>query len=205
MVYAKRYKRRYKKSNYKGVSKAVKYYVNRQIAGHTENKLLAYNTQAEFNVISTTWTELNTTNIAQGLTVINRVGRQVKLKSLEIDMLIEKADATNIFRVIIGLFSGQLTTPLQTGAATISQAITRNTLNGLIKKYLDRYIVCDGVKQSIAHFKYFKKFTKPVYITWASDAANQDKKLFVSILSDSGAIAHPLSTAGRINLRFEDA
>jgi len=204
MVYGKR-ARHFKKSYYKGVNKAVKYYVNKQIAKNTENKMIVYNTAAQFNLISTAWTELDTTNISQGTGLIQRVGRQIKLKSLEIDMLLDKEDETNVFKVIIGLYAGQLTTPLTTAGVTMNTAITKNNVNGVIKKYLDKFIVCDGVKQSIAHFKYFKKFSKPVYITWAQDGGQPDKRLFVSIISDSGAAAHPVSSWGKILLRFEDA
>lgn len=197
--------KRYKKTYYKGVNKAVKYYVNKQIAKNVETKMIVYNSAAEFNLLSTTWTELQVSNIAQGTGLISRIGRQVKLKSLEVDMLIDKTDATNMFRIVIGTYMGTLTTPMTTALATMNTAITKNNLNGVIRKYLDKYIVCDGVKQSIAHFKYYKQFKKPVYITWAADAGNPDKRLIMSILSDSGAAAHPFSSAGRIVLRFEDA
>lgn len=198
-------KKRYNKMYSKNVSKAVKHYVNKQIAKNTENKMIVYDASGEFNSLSTTWTELNLTDIDQGTSVIERIGRQIKLKSLEVDMVIKAGDTNNILRVIIGLFSGQMTTPLATGTQGLSTAITKNTCEGLIKKYYDKYVVLDGVRQDMAHVKYFKKFKKPIYITWSSDAASQDKHLFMSILSDSSAVTHPSSPVGRVLLRFEDA
>lgn len=189
----------------KSVPLPVKKYVKREIKKNVENKMIVWNAAAQFNFLTTAWTELDVSAIGQGTGLIQRVGRQVKLQSLEINMLLDRVDATQTFRVIIGLYSGQVVTPLQTAGVTMNTVVTRNNQNGLIKKYLDKYIVCDATQRSIANFKYYKYYKRPIQITWAQDAAQPDKKLIVSIISDSGAAAHPFSSYGRLVLRFEDA
>lgn len=124
-------------------------FVKRVIANNIENKQTTGSMPSSFNSVSTNWVEIDPSNIAQGTLSAQRVGRQIKLKSLEVNCVMAGGqsetltdDPYNVIRVVIGLWSGQTPTPLGTALTTIDAPIRKDlgSRNFLIKKLLDRYI-----------------------------------------------------------------
>lgn len=216
----------YRRKTYRKPSRAVKQYVQRAIGANVENKQVTVSMNATFSAITTTWTEADLCNITQGVTGPARIGRKVKLCSLEINCVIAEGaaeiltdDPYNVVRCMVALWSGAAgTTPLATAGTTINAPIRKNlgTRNYLIKKYLDKYIGLqvtstekgggDGYTPQLKNIKYYKKFKKPILITWGDDTTTYpDKRLMISMISDSSAVTNPGIIAGYAVMTYEDA
>ena len=206
MVMVKRRKGRPRK-----IPPSFKTFVKKEIEKNIENKVNTLDLDDNFLTVGTTWVEHIMCNPAQGDGMTQRSGRQIKIKSLEIKgVLSAAADGSAldenrcIVRIIIGLFQGTVATPLATAGATINSPITRDqmTRGRLVTKYLDRYVPLDvtstekgagdGYAPQQKGFRYFKRFNKPITITYGDDTATYpDKLLFLSMISDSAAVPNP--------------
>lgn len=196
---------------YKKVPKSIKQYVARKIDGAIEDKHKFLLCGTEFSGIpSGTWQYSNCCNITQGATEEQRIGRKIRIKSVNLDGYLACADTTNFVRLILGLFddSGGLQ------GMTLSQDIVpaNNGQGSLIKKYYDKVHYLKSEPLSIGdvlrvnHIRYYKRFKKPITITYADDSATYwNKMLMWCALSDSSATPHPAFLQGHMTCTFEDA
>jgi len=163
--------------------------------------------------------------LAQGTGSNERIGNQVKIRSIEMKMVISTGtalsvldDSFNVLRMVLALWGGNTTTPLATAPATTMNKPIRSGLSGagFIKKYLDKYIpitvTCpeasggDGYTPGLRQIKYYKKFKIPLPITFATNATTYpDKRLILSMISDSSVTPHPGIINGYYVVCYEDA
>lgn len=200
---------------------AVKTIVKKQIDKAIEDK---YTTSA----LTDTWASVNTIptekdlcNPAQGTTSITRIGRKIRLKSVEVNGVLAQGstgtlsdDPYNVFRVILGLYTGSSTTPLSSLALT-APLMKDSTGGQLLKsKLYDEYIPLtvvstekgggDGYTPALKKFKLYKKLNK--VITWADDTTTYpDTRLIMSCISDSTVVVNPGFITGYVIVRWEDA
>lgn len=224
MVYRKRrfFKRYWRR---KFIPRPVKRYVHRAIARNIENKYAIGDLNAVFGSIPATWTEQVLVNPSQGVTPQTRLGNKIKIKSLEMKGVMAGGcaenvldDPYNVVRIVIGLYNGSDTTPLTDAPAVMDAPITTRLYSQaqLIKKYYDKYFHFnavsveknggDGYASNTVGFRYYKRFKKPLWITWGDDSTTYPTKyLIMSALSDSGAVPHPGFIAGYWKVTYEDA
>lgn len=180
------------------------------VARNVESKQYYTDLAGSFNILNTTPAEVDTCHPVQGTGLQGRIGRQIKIKSIEIKAVFVGADATQVFRLVLASCNGTTTTPFNTtyGVTTINALIKYNTMRNLLrKKYLDRFITMDTVHETfIKQFRYYKRFKKPILMTWGDDAdAYPNQRLILMCTSDSGAPAHPFVSQGWCCVTYEDA
>jgi len=204
-------------------NRAITAIVRRQLDRAIEDKI-SYHSFEDENVTQV-WTEYNVCTPALGADSGQRIGRRIRIKSLEIRIAVIQGsnelltdDAFNLVRFIVALYNSKVNTPLATNGVTMSTPLLRTTTVGgscLIKKYLDQYFTLnvssteqgdgDGYTPQIKLFKYYKKF-KNLYIDYGSgNNIDFDKQLHFSFLSDSIAATHPYIYKGWWVCRYEDA
>lgn len=168
------------------------------------SQLLATN----FGNISNAWSEVDImASIAQGDTVYTRDGAQINLHSFLMRGILAAGDTTNVLRVIVALWDSATATPCATLGNTIDTVINKDVPGGagLIRKYIDRYICIDSVDTNLVPIRWFWRFFRPLRIHYAGAAATTaHRKLIISIISDSGAAAHPGFTQGVWYVGFKE-
>lgn len=208
----------------KGVTKSVKRYVAKAIDRSTENKQVYQTLASNWGSVGNSWIEVNLCNPAQGLTETTRIGRKIRIKSINLRGIMVGGqtntvadDKYNVVRIIIGLYtygpSGS--NVLNTAGATISQPITKNwnTKGMLIKKFYDKYITLPvagldstGYVGLPKQWKYFKRLGKGILVNYADDSSSYPNKAIVmSVISDSTAVANPGFISGYGLISYEDA
>jgi len=199
--------------------------VARAIDKATEDKLVVKTLRTDMSSIPiTTWTEINLCNPAQGLTNSTRVGRRIKIKSLEFRGIIagganESAfdDMYNTVRVVFALWNTTNDTPIG-NALDRDYPLQSTTYTGaqkLIKKLYDKQIgfqvastekaAGDGYAPEVKSIRFYKRF-KNLYIEYADDSTTYpNKRLIMSCVSDSAAVPNPGFIGGYTFVKFEDA
>lgn len=225
MGMGKIYKVPFKRGRKAKVAPAVKTYVSKAIDRSVEDKMNALSLTSAFSSVGTAWVEQQLTSIAQGDTQVARTGRRIKIRSVELNGVIAGAgfetaadDAYNVVRLVLGLYTGQSTTPLATAVADRNLPITKSaqTRGCLIKKYVDKFIPLeitssekgngDGYAPQLKRVKFYKHWKKGMTINWGDDSTDYpDKRIVLSMASDSGAVVHPGFVAGFWKIMFEDA
>lgn len=206
--------------------RALKSMVVRQIDRNVENKQITVSLNATYGAITSNWTESDLTNVAEGVTGNGRIGRKLKLRSIEVKGVMATGDSEsladdpyNVVRIVIGLWSGSAgATPLGTALTTINAPIRKNlgTRNFLIRKYYDKYIPLsvtstekgggDGYTPQTKLISYFKRFKRPILITYGDDTVTYpDKRFIFAAISDSSGVPSPGFIAGYIVVSYEDA
>lgn len=199
-------------------------YVNRAIHKNIENKFdygsLAI---APFTSVTTTWSERSFGLVARGTEVRQRIGNSITVKSLQLEMVLVGGttnsiadDARNTLRIVLASWDGDTNTPLGTASWNMDYPL-RSTLgpttSNMLKKYYDKYmtITSGGADDTgyipgmrkISYYKYFKKGYKMNFADATADYP--DKRLILSMISDSGAIPNPGVTSGYFVITYEDA
>lgn len=208
------------------VPKPVKRFVYKALAKHTEDKFTSSNL-AYLSSIGNAWIEAVQGNPSQGTDKNTRIGNMIKIKSYYLNGVIAAGangnladDAYNVVRVVLGVYGGIATgTPLQTAGLTLDSVIRtdwQNARGTLIQKIFDKYIPLtvtstekgggDGYAPGLKRVKLYHKFKKPLTIQW-NDNSNSypNKKLILSVISDSSAVTNPGFVAGYQVCNFEDA
>lgn len=188
------------------VPRPVKSYVRRSIFRANEQKMRDYDLSTVFATLPNTWVEQDVSTVGEGDALYQREGREIRITSLEIKCTFHVVDNPgNTFRVVIGLFNGTQATPLATAGVSYDNILVPVACrNFLMKKYFDKYICINTASETDRYFHYFKKFKKPIVIKFGDDTSTYpDKRLFVSIMSDSGAVTHPYVAAGYSLTRFQ--
>lgn len=189
---------------------------------NVENKFISGALTTSFASVNNTWDEQVLSTVAQGTDQDERIGNHIRLRSLEIKGVIAQGSADsssddpyNVMRIVIGLW-GSSTTPLGNVAWGINVPLRKNMNPGeLFKKYYDKYVALtvtstekgegDGYTPGLKQFHYYKKF-KNVVINWGSSATTEpDKRMILSIVSDSAAVPNPGFINGYWVLTYEDA
>jgi len=189
-----------------------------------ESKIINRSLSTYFPSISTTWSELDITNIGQGTTVQTRIGSQVHITTIRITGVIAQGssqtaldDPYNVVRIVVGLYTagGLPSTPLLTAGATLNSPICSqsNTNGRLVRKFLDVYVplhvVCVERDGGDGYVPSLKKFDYSVRVsfrqTYGTDAATYpNHTVILSMISDSSAVPGPGFVAGRVETRFTD-
>lgn len=180
------------------------------VARNTESKQYYTDLAGSFNLLSTTPSEVDTCHPVQGTGLQGRIGRQIKIKSIDIKAVFNGVDATQVFRLVLASCNGTTTTPFNTtfAATTINAVIRYNTMRNLLKrKFLDKFITMDVTHETaIKQFRYYKRFKKPIVMTWGDDAdAYPNQRLILMCVSDSGSVSHPYVSQGWCVVTYEDA
>lgn len=200
----------------KKVPKSVKTYVTKKIDNMIEDKFIHNDLSAisTFNSIGSTWQNYALCTPPQNVSASGRTGRSVRVKGFELYGILTPADsAGNIVRIIAHLNTSA--TPFLGPVFDFDWncAPDNNTGGALIRKYYDKFIPLrftsaaagDAVAlQKVIHIK--KRFKKPLKITWATDSDTYfNHMLYISVISDSGVVAHPGFTRGFVRCDYEDA
>lgn len=222
------YKKSYKsgKGFKKSVSRAVKKYVKKVLDNTIENKRSTLVLNSVWTSVGTNWIERSLCVPAQGTQAGQRVGNKIKIKSIELNGVISCGayelltdDPYNVVRIVIGEYTGAGSAPLATAGLNINSPIQAgyNNARGLLKKkYLDKVIPLmvtstekgggDGYTPQLKRVKYYKKFRTPINVVFADDGATYPScQLFMSVISDSGAVTSPGFVQGFVNVTYEDA
>lgn len=189
---------------------ATKAYVDRAISRIEEKKMKYENIASSLNSVGTTWVEVDMTDIDVGDSLGHRDGAKILLKSINIQGILQTGDDTNAIRLVVALWDGRTATPLTTNGATISSPAYKDTLtgDGLIKKYLDKYIAIEAAittEYGQRVFGFYKKWKKGIPIIYTGDGTTANKKLIVSMISDSVAVSHPGFGFGYASVRYTDS
>lgn len=215
--YSKR-KRSFKRKS--GFKKAVKNIVKSEISKAVETKFTTANTSTSFASISTNWSEVDLTNIGQGVTATTRVGQEIDLRGVRINGVmvggqtnVALDDNRNIVRIVLALWDTKTATPCQTNGVTLSALLNNKVPSGtgLIKKYMDRIITLNspgrdstGYMPAQRYIKIYKRLARKIkYSTTAGTTAQT--KLVLSMLSDSVAVPNPGFVSGDLSVYFDDA
>lgn len=195
------------------------------IHNNIENKILTERMVTNYSSVSNTWSESSLMLIPQGIGNNQRIGNQIRIRSLEVNGIIAEGssgspadDIYNVMRIVIALWSGStVTTPLQTAATSLDACIRRtNAPQGLLKKYYDKYIPLtvasttdnagNGYCPNLRKFKYYKIFKKGLLIDFGnSGTLTPDKRLIMSMITDSFGIPNPGFITGYWAISYEDA
>lgn len=198
-------------------------YVNKAIHKNIENKFDYGALATVFTSIGSTWSELPFGLIGRGTEVNKRIGNSITVKSIQLEMVIVGGavnsvadDARNTIRMVLASWDGDTNQPLGTASWSMDYPI-RSTLgpsaNNMIKKYYDKYITLPSPgpddtgyipgMRKVSYYKYFKKGYKMNFADATAD--HPDKKLILSMISDSSVIPNPGVTNGYFVITYEDA
>lgn len=203
-------KRKYYRKKKARVPKETKTYVKRTQLKGMEPKQKACVLSTTFGSVGDTWVEWDATEITQEVAVTNRIGNEITITSLEFYGILRPADTYNDFRIVVALWDGRNQVPCATNSVTLGLALTKampsSATVGLITKYKDMLIgLCTTDKnQRVVKFsKTWKTGLRIKYSTSANTTAQ--RRLIVSMLSDSGAVGHPGFTSGWIQVGYRDS
>lgn len=204
----------------KYVPRPVKAFVKKAIAKNIENKFRTEQATTNFSSIGNAWVEVDLTDMAQGGGIGQRIGNEIKLKAFSLrgtlvggQNNLATDDNRNTVRIVLALWDASSVTPLQTNGAGLNTYIGKrtNVSKGLLKKYIDKIIELPtagrdstGYLPAMKMVKMFVKLNSFVkYYGSASTADN--KKLILSIITDSALVSHPGFTNGYHTMFYEDA
>lgn len=175
--------------------------------------------------VGTTWIEADVSSMSQGDTLANRDGRKIAISGFEFRGILAQGsnevaidDAYNCFRIVLGLYQGiGGITPLASAGTTLNTSISKDsgTRGTLLRKLYDKYIALnvqateqgagDGYAPQVRTVNYYKKFKTPITVTYGDDTVNQpDKRLVLSMISDSGAAINPGFVCGYYRIYAKD-
>lgn len=190
---------------------ATKKYVNQRIKANQEHKYKA-DTLTTLSSINNAWIEVDLTNIAQGDSATSRDGADIILESIEINAVVANGDDNNVVRMIIAIWDNTTQVPLADGGGNIDSVLTLANVNGytagMSKKLYDQYILLDvpftgaTVQKPI---KYYYRFKNGLKIHYTTGASTGSKKIILSMISDSIAVANPGITHGFAKVVFTDS
>lgn len=207
-----------------------KAYVTKQqmykaIHKNIENKMNYDRMVGNFGSVGSTWLEQTTSAVAQGTGNNQRIGNQIRIRSIEINGVIAQGsqefatdDPWNTMRIVLALWAGgTVSTPLGTAAFDMNTPLRRtNCPQGLMKKYYDKYVPLtvvstekgggDGYAPGLRKFKFFKIFKKGLLIDFGDATTTRpDKRLIISMISDSFVVTNPGFLQGFWAVSYEDA
>lgn len=234
MVYRRRSFRRGRRfRRYRGggrrFARKVTRIAKRAVWKAAETKSVTYtNVSSTYGSVSTTWVENNFEGVGQGTARDQRVGAKIAIRSLWIEGIFTQGsngtsadDMWNVLRIVIALWRKEAgTTPFASQAVTVpglNHPIVKgdDTCIGMIKKYYDKTFKLetngverasgDGYCPRLYKFKYYKRFRKPIVMTWpGNNGADPNCRLRMSMLSDSTAIVNPGFISGFSRITFKD-
>lgn len=209
------------------VSGAVKNYVEARFDANQEDKRSLFYLQDTFASVGNAWIELLLNGPPQGTQAGNRTGNRIRLRSIELKGFLVQGsnelvtdDAWNEFRMVLGLYSGASNVPLADAAVPLGGALDPAVMPArarLLRKYVDKWIPMnvtsteqgagDGYTPSVQVVSYKKSFGKRgIVITFGDDTTTYiDKRLILSMTSDSAAVTNPGFTHGYVLVKYEDA
>lgn len=198
-------------------------YVKKAIHKNIENKF-DYGSMAvaPFTSIGTSWVEQAFGLVGRGTEVNKRIGNSITVKSIQLEMVLVGGatdniadDAYNTVRIVLAAWDCE-TTPLGAASWNMNYPL-RSTLcpttSSMLKKYYDKYITIPSVgagtigvtpgMRKVSYYKYFKKGFKMNFADASADYP--DKKLILSMISDSQLPPNPGVTNGYWVITYEDA
>lgn len=201
------------------VSKKVKKYVKKAIISKAEHKISSSTLITNFNSVGNAWVELDTTILTQGVPQSQRIGNSINVTSLGLRGVLVGGQANvatddnrNVLRMVVAIWDGRTATPLATNGATISSILRKDlaTGNGLIKILCDRTFVLTspgrdstGYMPYQKYIKFYKKIMRKIDYTTTVNTTSQ-RKIIISMITDSAAVPHPGFVTGTWQLNFTD-
>lgn len=179
-----------------------------------------------FGSVSNAWVEYDMLGqIAQGLDAVGqRLGRSIKVHGVQIKGNIFGGatgaggldEFYNNIRLCLLKFSAAKTgalTPLQTAGVQISSPLSHTVNPGLDHIYRDKYIALtnQGFGAGLASaghraINWYVKFRKPIHVNFTGVGVNTNQiQLYLSMISDSGAIPNPGFSAGWLKVIYTDS
>lgn len=206
----------YKKKRYSKkpkVAKAIKQYVAKKIDNAIEDKLMISDLNSECaSISSTAWDYTYPCNPAQGTSANTRIGRRIKIKSIEIDGWLSAGDSYNLMRIV--LLKCDNTDALASHTLTSYISTDSNSSGAIMQVYYDkvhklRYVPVDGstatVMPDYKHIRIKRKFKNFTVMYGDNGTTQYNHTLCFACLSDSGTPPNPGFINGRIVCRYEDA
>jgi len=209
--------RKYRKSG-KSV-KSIKRIVNKLIVRKSEKKFNIVGLPATFGSVGTAWIETDFTNLSQGSAQGNRIGDSINAYSIGFKGVfaggqsnLATDDVRNTVRIILAWWDGRSSTPCATNAVALSSLIQSDetTGAGLIKILYDRTFYLQspgrdstGYMPALRYLKFYKKLNRKInYLTTTSTTSQ--KRLIMSVISDSAVVSHPGFISGYGLFKFTD-
>jgi len=192
--------------------------IRKALARNTPNRRIVDTANNILNIAyASTWKEIGLLSaIAQGDDLMNRTGRTIKIKYLELNFYIKPDPDANFtdqgIRHVLTLCNKRDTTPLTGTSVYAENKIVDLPESGIIRKYYDKFKMFNfwGTKADNTigyakpmHIVIKKSWKKGLKVNYTS-GAEIDKELYISYISNiAGAI--PVITGGFYRLVFEDA
>jgi len=214
-------KRTYNKAK---ASKAM-YRIAKQVVKKNVEQKIMFGDLTAFNSVATTWAEVVLSAPLQGVDKQNRIGNRVGITSIEVYGTLCQAsygaaldDPYNTIRIVLGQWSAAASaTPCQSVSLGLNTPLRTNLncLSMLQKKLFDKYIPLqvastergagDGYAPEVKPFKLYKKFKNPIPIQFGdNNNTRPDKRLVLSMISDSGTAPNPGFVGGYWVVTFTD-
>lgn len=219
-------KRRFNRRTRRSIKRVVK----RVLSQAAEKKIAIATLPAAFSSITSTWTERwLTSSIVLGTDDFQRIGRKIRVLSIEVHGTLQNGyggatgDVWNQVRFHCGLwrYNTSVSNPLAADAITFNNPISKNGFGTtqmearLIKNYKDKTINFNpphtfdnaGAYQYtfpvVRSFKWYKRFKKPVVITYDS-AGNPRSDILMAVMSDSLVASNPGFINGWLKIMYDD-
>lgn len=184
--------------------------VKKIVYATAEKKIQSLDVGTLFSSVSVTPAEQALGQMAQGASSVTRVGRKIAIHSFVfrgtlvagVTGLATTDDGYNRFRIVLGLYDGDFTLPLNTLGVAVDTPFNK-TLYGtdhLLKKYWDKHVILNthadldgtGALPYPRIIHKVIKFKRPIIITTRDDTSfTPDKHLYLSMVSDSSALPNP--------------
>jgi len=184
-----------------------------------ETKLVEIALSGTFSSISNSWTELELTNIAQGIADYQRIGDHITSRyfSLQGTLVggqsnLATDDNRNVVRIVLAWWDGRSTTPCASNSVVINDriALDDTTGIGLMKILYDRTLTLNspgrdstGYMPAQRFVKFSRRLLRRVPYT-GSNGQTGNRKLILSIISDSLVASNPGFVMGRAIFKFMD-
>lgn len=178
---------------------ATQKYVKRMISKESETKF--HDLSDYVNAIDNTGTVVRLTGVQQGITDSTRIGDKLTLRALKYKLFLTIADTYNIFRVI--MFQWYVNTTLrvpqyadimQEAGGAVTSWLSPITYDYENQHHVisDKIYTVDSVKNQtfFVNRKFRMKYIRKT-INFTAAGAEGSNHLYMLIVSDSAAIAHP--------------
>lgn len=173
-----------------------------------------------FGSINTSWREYDLSNITQGTDLAYRIGRRIRITGVSIRGVIVGGqanlgtdDSRNVVRIVLALWDSSTNSPCTTNTVGLEDMINKRTPEGkgLFRKYVDKYLpLTSPGRDSVGYMpaqrsiNIFKKMNVDVtYDSSVSTTAN--RRVILSMISDSTLVTNPGFVTGFYTVFFEDA
>ena len=204
-------------------TKKIAAQVNKAIVAQAEKKMNAFELNATFSSIGTTWVE-HSWLPPFGSTSAARVGNKIAITELSFQGVLVGGQANlalddnrNWVRIVLGIWKNPSSTGLSTHTVLYTNSfptslqIDYQTQPTLTHKLFDRtFTLTSPGKDSTGYLPpqrfvtYTHHFRKPIVVTFDALSSIPDKQWFLSMVSDSSAVPSPGFVSGDLKFTWID-